>query len=92
MYEIGQELETSPEKSEKLKKETSEIVDEIFAKVSMDVPTTLIDSMLSMTYSISEDESIFDDDLDDEQANDDMLQLPSPSSGTEPENADKISS
>ena len=92
LYEIGQELETSPEKSEKLKKETSEIVDEIFAKVSMDVPTTLIDSMLSMTYSISEDESIFDDDLDDEQANDDMLQLPSPSSGTEPENADKISS
>ena len=92
LYEIGQELETSPEKSEKLKKETSEIVDEIFAKVSMDVPTTLIDSMLSMTYSISEDESIFDDDLDDEQANDDMLQLPSQSSGTEPENADKISS
>ena len=92
LYEIGQELETSPEKSEQLKKETSEIVDEIFAKVSMDVPTTLIDSMLSMTYSISEDESIFDDDLDDEQANDDMLQLPSPSSGTEPENADKISS
>ena len=92
LYEIGQELETSPEKSEKLKKETSEIVDEIFAKVGMDVPTTLIDSMLSMTYSISEDESIFDDDLDDEQANDDTLQLPSPSSETEPENADKISS
>ena len=92
LYEIGQELETSPEKSEKLKKETSEIVDEIFAKVSMDVPITLIDSMLSMTYSISEDESIFDDDLDDEQTNDDTLQLPSPSSETEPENADKISS
>ena len=92
LYEIGQELETSPEKSEKLKTETSEIVDEIFGKVGMDVPTTLIDSMLSMTHFISEDESIFDDDLDDEQANDDMLQLPSPSSGTEPENADKISS
>ena len=92
LYEIGQELETSPEKSEKLKKETSEIVDEIFAKVSMDVPTTLIDSMLSMTYSISEDESIIDDELDDEMTNDDTLQLPSPSSETEPEDADKISS
>ncbi len=92
LYEIGQELETSPEKSEKLKKETSEIVDEIFAKVSMDVPTTLIDSMLSMTYSISEDESNIDDDLDEELNNDHTLQLPSPSSETEPENADKISS
>ena len=92
LYEIGQELETSPEKSEKLKKETSEIVDEIFAKVSMDVPITLIDSMLSMTYSISEDESTIDDDLDDELTNDHSLQLPSPSSETEPENADKISS
>jgi hypothetical protein len=92
LYEIGQELETSPEKSEKLKKETSEIVDEIFAQVSMDVPTTLIDSMLSMTYSISEDESNIDDDLDEELNNDHTLQLPSPSSETEPENADKISS
>ena len=92
LYEIGQELETSPEKSEKLKKETSEIVDEIFAKVSIEVPTTLIDSMLSMTYSISEDESIIDDDLDDELTNDHSLQLPSPSSEIEPENADKISS
>ena len=92
LYEIGQELETSPEKSEKLKKETSEIVDEIFAKVSIDVPTTLIDSMLSMTYSISEDEANIDDDLDDELTNDHTFQLPSPSSETEPENVDKVSS
>ena len=92
LYEIGQELESNPEKSEKLKTETSEIVDEIFAKVGMDVPTTLIDSMLSMTHSISEDESVLDDDLADELTNDGTLQLPSPSSETEPENADKISS
>lgn len=92
LYEIGQELETSPEKSEKLKQETSEIVDEIFTKVSLDVPTTLIDSMLSMTYSISEDESTVDDDLDDELTNDQTPQLPSPSSETEPKNADNISS
>ena len=70
LYEIGQELESNPEKSEKLKTETSEIVDEIFAKVGMDVPSTLIDSMLSMTYSISEDESTIDDDLDNEMDND----------------------
>ncbi|MEE2820387.1 MAG: hypothetical protein VX915_01400 [Pseudomonadota bacterium] len=92
LYEIGQELESNPEKSEKLTAETSEIVDEIFAKVGMDVPTTLIDSMLSMTHSISEDESTLDDDLDDELTNGDTLQLPSPSSETEPENADKFSS
>ena len=92
LYEIGQELESNPEKSEKLTAETSEIVDEIFAKVGMDVPTTLIDSMLSMTHSIAEDESLIDDDLDGELTNDDTPQLPSPSSETEPENADKISS
>ena len=55
---------TNPEKREKLKTETSEIVNEIFAKVGMDVPTTLIDSILSMTHSIAEDESLIDDDLD----------------------------
>ena len=92
LYEIGQELESNPEKSEKLTAETSEIVDEIFAKVGMDVPTTLIDSMLSMTHSIAEDESLIDDDLDGELTNDDTPQLPSPGSETEPENADKISS
>jgi len=92
LYEIGQELETSPEKSENLKKETSEIVDEIFTKVNLDVPTTLIDSMLSMTYSISEDESTVEDDLDDELTNDHTPRLPSPSSETEPKNADNISS
>ena len=92
LYEIGQELESNPEKSEKLKTETSEIVDEIFAKVGMDVPSTLIESILSMTYSISEDELTIDDDLDDELTDDDTPQLPSPSSETEPENADKISS
>jgi len=92
LYEIGQELESNPEKSEKLKTETSEIVDEIFAKVGMDVPSTLIDSMLSMTYSISEDESTFDDDLDDEMDNDSTLELPAPDSETESENTDKISS
>lgn len=92
LYEIGQELESNPEKSEKLKSETSEIVDELFAKVGMDVPSTLIDSMLSMTYSISEDESTIDDDLDNEMDNDSTLELPAPDSETESENTDKISS
>ena len=92
LYEIGQELESNPEKSEKLKTETSEIVDEIFAKVGMDVPSTLIDSMLSMTYSISEDETTIGDDLDNEMDDDSTLELPAPDSETESENADKISS
>ena len=92
LYEIGQELESNPEKSEKLKTETSEIVDEIFAKVGMDVPSTLIDSMLSMTYSVSEDESTIDDDLDNEMDNDSTLELPAPDSETESENTNKIRS
>ena len=92
LYEIGQELESNPEKSEKLKTETSEIVDEIFAKVGMDVPSTLIDSMLSMTYSISEDELTIDVDLGNEMDDDSTLELPAPDSETESENTDKISS
>ena len=62
LYEIGQELETPTANLEKLKKETDEIVGEIFSKVSIEVPKTLVDSMLSMSQSIIESDG---DDLDD---------------------------
>jgi hypothetical protein len=81
LYEIGQELEANPDKGEKLKVETGEIVDELFSKVGMTAPTTLVESMLSMTHSISEAEveiPELDQDTEAESA-----QLPAPSSDKE---------
>ena len=79
LYEIGQELETPTANLEKLKKETDEIVGEIFSKVSIEVPKTLVDSMLSMSQSIIEaDTDDFDDFADDVEQN--LEQLPAPDS------------
>ena len=55
-------METPTANIEKLKKETDEIVGEIFSKVRIEVPKTLVDSMLSMSQSIIESDG---DDLDD---------------------------
>ena len=70
--------------NEKLKKETDEIVGEIFSKVSIEVPKTLVDSMLSMSQSIIESDT---DELG-EFADDvvqDVKQLPAPDSTSESE-------
>ena len=81
LYEIGQELEANPDKSEKLKVETGEIVDELFSQVGMTAPNTLVESMLSMTHSISEAE-VETPELDqDNEA--ESAQLPAPSSDKE---------
>ena len=84
LYEIGQELETPTANLEKLKKETDEIVGEIFSKVSIEVPKTLVDSMLSMSQSIIEADA---DDLDDfaDDVGQDLEQLPAPDSNSESE-------
>jgi hypothetical protein len=68
----------------KLKKETDEIVGEIFSKVSIEVPKTLVDSMLSMSQSIIEADA---DDLDDfaDDVGQDLEQLPAPDSDSESE-------
>jgi hypothetical protein len=91
LYEIGQELEANPDKGEKLKVETGEIVDELFSKVGMTAPTTLVESMLSMTHSISEAE-VETPELDqDNEA--ESAQLPAPSSDKEigeTENTNKL--
>jgi hypothetical protein len=87
LYEIGQELEANPDKGEKLKVETGEIVDELFSKVGMTAPNTLVDSMLSMTHSISEAEVETPEFDQDKEANE-SAQLPAPSSDTELENAE----
>ena len=87
LYEIGQELEANPEKGEKLKVETGEIVDELFLKVGMTAPNTLIDSMLSVTHSISEGE-FETPEFDQDKEADESAQLPAPSSDTELENAE----
>ena len=87
LYEIGQELEANPEKGEKLKVETGEIVDELFLKVGMTAPNTLIDSMLSVTHSIYEGE-FETPEFDQDKEADESAQLPAPSSDTELENAE----
>ena len=91
LYEIGQELETPTANLEKLKKETDEIVGEIFSKVSIEVPKTLVDSMLSMSQSIIEaDADDFDDFADDVEQN--LEQLPAPDSDSESESMENKSS
>jgi len=87
LYEIGQELEANPEKGEKLKVETGEIVDELFSQVGMTAPNTLIDSMLSVTHSISEGE-FETPEFDQDKEADESAQLPAPSSDKELENAE----
>ena len=91
LYEIGQELETPTANLEKLKKETDEIVGEIFSKVSIEVPKTLVDSMLSMSQSIIEADA---DDLDDfaDDVGQDLEQLPAPDSNSESETIENKSS
>jgi hypothetical protein len=86
LYEIGQELEANPDKSEKLKVETGEIVDELFSQVGMTAPNTLVDSMLSMTHAFSEGE-FESPEIDQDKEADESAQLPAPSSDTELENA-----
>jgi hypothetical protein len=91
LYEIGQELETPTANLEKLKKETDEIVGEIFSKVSIEVPKTLVDSMLSMSQSIIEADA---DDLDDfpDDVEQNLEQLPAPDSDSESETMENKSS
>ena len=94
LYEIGQELETPTANIEKLKKETDEIVSEIFSKVSIEVPKDLLDSMLSMSQSIIESDA---DDLDDvgdpeDDAAFELEQLPASDSDSESEAMENKSS
>jgi len=90
LYEIGQELETPTANLEKLKKETSEIVGEIFSKVSIEVPKNLIDSMLSTSQSIIESDANDLDDLGDleDDAALELEQLAAPDSDSESETTD----
>ena len=85
LYEIGQELETPTANLEKLKKETDEIVGEIFSKVSIEVPKTLVDSMLSMSQSIIEADADDFDDFADDDVEQNLEQLPAPDSESESE-------
>ena len=92
LYEIGQELETPTANLEKLKKETDEIVGEIFSKVSIEVPKTLVDSMLSMSQSIIEADADDFDDFADDDVEQNLEQLPAPDSDSESESMENKSS
>ena len=85
LYEIGQELETPTANIKKLKKETDEIVGEIFSKVSIEVPKNLVSSMLSVSQSIIEsdaDDLGDSDDLEDDVRSE-LEQLPAPDTDSE---------
>ncbi|MDB2619371.1 hypothetical protein N9Y18_03885 [Litoricolaceae bacterium] len=94
LYEIGQELETPTANIEKLKKETDEIVSEIFSKVSIEVPKDLLDSMLSMSQSIIESNADGLDNVGDpeDDAALELEQLPAPDSDSESEAMENKSS
>ncbi|MDG1156933.1 MAG: hypothetical protein P8M81_05040 [Litorivicinaceae bacterium] len=92
LYEIGQELETPTANLEKLKKETDEIVGEIFSKVSIEVPKTLVDSMLSMSQLIIEADADDFDDFADDDVEQNLEQLPAPDSDSESESMENKSS
>ena len=86
LYEIGRELETPTANIEKLSKEATEIVEELFSKVDIEVPQNLVDSMLSMTQSITDL-----DDLDNDAVQQ-LEELPAPEIDSESEADDtKIS-
>jgi hypothetical protein len=91
LYEIGQELEAPTADIEKLKKETTEIVQEIFSKVSIEVPKILIDSMFSMTQSIIESNADDSTELADEMIIQEPDQLPAPDPNLESETSENKS-
>jgi hypothetical protein len=63
LYEIGQEVESKPEKAEKLAAEVDEIVDDLFNKVQLERKNSFGRVLLPMTDHSGADED--DDDLDD---------------------------
>ena len=63
LYEIGQEVESNPEKAEKLAAEVDEIVDDLFNKVQLERKNSFGRVLLPMTDHSGADED--DDDLDD---------------------------
>jgi len=79
LYEIGQEVESKPEKAEKLAAEVDEIVDDLFNKVQLERKNSFGRVLLPMTDHSGADED--DDDLDelelpDAPGLDDPLALP----------------
>ena len=60
LYEIGQEVEQKPEKSDKLAEEVDELVDDLFKKVQLERTTSFGRSLLPTV----DDDGFDDDDLD----------------------------
>jgi len=85
LYEIGQEVETKPEKVEKLATELDEIVDDLFGQVGFERTRSFGKALLP-----PEDDEDFSDlpdpepESDTNDAEDDPLALPPADSETKP--------
>jgi hypothetical protein len=76
LYEIGQEIETKPEKADKLVSEVDEIVDDLFGQVGFERTRSFGRALLPQT---DDDDENFDDLPDPEpetEASDETLALP----------------
>lgn len=56
LYEIGQEVEQNPEKTEKLATEVDELVDDLFKKVQLERTTSFGRSLLPLTDEFDDDD------------------------------------
>ena len=56
LYEIGQEVEQKPEKTEKLAAEVDELVDDLFKKVQLERTTSFGRSLLPLTDELDDDD------------------------------------
>ena len=75
-YEIGQEIESSPEHAEELAAEVDEIVDDLFNKVKLERKTSVGRALLPTTENHSDHDDLEDIELPDAPAIDDQLALP----------------
>ena len=90
LYEIGQEMVSHPDRHEKLKQETTEIIEELFKQVAIPVPSTLLVSMFAAVDS-EPDSDQADTLLSDEVPDENQLALPSPEESTSQSSKEDIS-
>ena len=76
LYEIGQEIESSPEHAKELAAEVDTIVDDLFNKVKLERQTSVGRALLPTTEDHSDYDELEDIELPDAPAIDDQLALP----------------
>lgn len=76
LYEIGQEVESMPENTEKLAEEVDEIVDDLFQKVQIERKTSFGHALLPITESRDDHDELDDLELPDIPDIENQLTLP----------------